>query len=227
MPVNHSMAPGLRVARGFTLIELMMALLILMFVSIVTVYLAANVFQTNVMSINMIQLSQEMRSSMQLIARDIRRSGYNDDALAGFLTTAAIDSGITMGTLDANNQANCLQVRYEDLDGDQKNAVYRLRVLSGVGRISANFGSSASCSTSIAGNGWADISDPQLTNIYALQFVHQDQLTDIAENLSAGTTVQVGLEQVSIVISANLRSDPTVDRSITNSVQLRNQYLRV
>ncbi|NNE04351.1 MAG: prepilin-type N-terminal cleavage/methylation domain-containing protein [Xanthomonadales bacterium] len=213
--------------RGFTLIELMISMLIMIIVSFITIYLAAGVFQANSWSIHMIQLTQELRSSMQLISRDIRRSGYNDDALAGFLTTQSITSGITMGTLDANERADCLAVRYQDLDGNEKNAVYRLRVIAGVGRVSAHFGMTASCATAADDSGWVDVSDPQLTNISALQFEHQDQLTDIAENLASGNTVQVGLEQVSIIISGNLRSDTGTTRTVSNAVQLRNQYLRI
>ena len=66
-----------------------------------------------------------------------------------------------------------------------------------------------------------------MTNVTGLEFVLEDDRTDIAENLSTGTTIQVGLEQVSIVISAHLRSDPNVNRSIVSGVQLRNQYLNV
>ena len=85
-------------ANGFSLIELMIAMVIMLVVTMVTVKIEANVFRTNTESIRMIQLSQEMRSTIQLVARDIRRSGYNDDSLANFLSTQPINSGVTMGT---------------------------------------------------------------------------------------------------------------------------------
>ena len=200
---------------------------IMLMVILGTVQISANVFRTNTESIHMVQLSQEMRSSIQLISRDIRRAGYNDDSLSGFLSTQAIDSGVTMGALDENDVANCLRVEYEDLDGNAKNAVYRLRVISSIGRVSAHFGADADCDTSTTDTDWVDISDPILTHISALEFVRDNQLTDIAENLSNGNTIQVGLEQVRIIISATLRSNDTVNRSIINEVQIRNQYLRV
>ena len=214
-------------ANGFSLIELMIAMVIMLIVTMVTVKIEANVFRTNTESIRMIQLSQEMRSAIQLVARDIRRSGYNDDSLANFLSTQPISSGVTMGTIDENNVASCLQVRYEDIDGNAKNVVYRLRVISAVGRISANFGADATCNTAVADVAWVDISDPIQTHVLALEFVLDDHLTDIAENLSTGNIIQVGVEQISITINARLRSNTSVNRSITNEVQLRNQYLRV
>jgi prepilin peptidase dependent protein B len=222
---NKPLSPGS--ARGFSLVELMIAMVIMLIVAVVTVQIAANVFRTNTESIHMIQLSQEMRSAIQLISRDIRRSGYNDDSLASFLSTQAISSGISMGDLDTNGTANCLQVRYDDLDGNAKNAVYRLRIVNAIGRISAHFGADATCDTLIADTGWVDISDPILTHISGLEFVLDNHLTDIAENMSNGNTIQVGVEQISIIINATLRSNETVTRSITNEVQIRNQYLTV
>lgn len=212
---------------GFTLVELMIALVITLIVTLVTVKIESNVFRTNTESILMIQLSQEMRSAIQLIARDIRRSGYNDDSLASFLSTQPISSGVTMGALDDNNVANCLQVRYEDLDGNPKNVVYRLRVITDVGRVSAHFGADATCNTAVTDAAWNDISDPIQNHVLALEFELNDHLTDIAENPSTGNTIQVGVEQISILINARLRSNTTVNRTITNEVQLRNQYLRV
>ena len=214
-------------SRGFTLIELMIAMVIALMFTVITVKLVANMFRTNTESIHMIQLSQEMRSAIQLISRDIRRSGYNDDSLASFLSTQAINSGVTMGSLDANNIANCLQVLYDDLDGDAKNVVYRLRVISAIGRVSVHFGAGASCDTPVADSAWVDISDPILTHVTGLEFVLDNHLTDIAENLNSGNTIQVGVEQISITINARLRANTDVARSITNEVQLRNHYLRV
>jgi len=214
-------------ANGFSLVELMIAMAMMLMVTMVTVKIEANVFRTNTESIRMIQLSQEMRSAIQLVTRDIRRSGYNDDSLANFLSTRPISSGVTMGPLDANSVANCLQIRYEDLDGNTKNVVYRLRIINAVGRVSANFGADTTCDTAVADAAWVDISDPIQTHVLALEFVMEDHLTDITENPSTGNTIQVGVEQISITINARLRTNTSVSRSITNEVKLRNQYLRV
>jgi len=213
--------------RGFTLVELMIAMVIMLMLAVAVVKIEANMFRTNTEAIHMIQLSQEMRSAIQLIARDIRRSGYNDDSLAGFLSTQPISSGVTMGSLDANDISSCLQVRYDDLDGNARNVVYRLRVISAVGRVSAHFDADASCDTAVTDAGWVDISDPIITHVMGLEFALDDHLTDVAENLNTGNMIQVGVEQISITINARLRTNTAVTRSITDEVQLRNQYLRV
>jgi type II secretion system protein J len=213
--------------RGFTLVELMIALVIMSVVTLGAVQLSANVFRSNTQSIQMIQLSQEMRSVIQLISRDIRRAGYDDDALAGFLTTEAITSGVSMGSMDDDNISNCLRVQYDNLAGDAMNVVYRMRTVNDIGRVSAHFGAMASCATDVTDDGWVDVTDPLLTHISGLEFRLNDQMTDIAENLSNGHVIQVGLQQISIAISAILRTDNTINRTIINEVQIRNQFLTV
>lgn len=214
-------------SRGFTLVELMIALVIMSIVTLGAVQLSANVFRSNTQSIQMIQLSQEMRSVIQLISRDIRRAGYNDDALAGFLSTQPLASGVSMGTMDENNISSCLRVQYDNLDGDAMNVVYRLRTVNDIGRVSAHFGATASCATDVTDNAWVDVTDPLLTHVSDLEFRLNDQLTDIAENLSNGHVIQVGLQQISIAISAILRTNNTINRTIINEVQIRNQFLTV
>ena len=198
--------------------ELMIAMTIMLIVSMVTIEISANVFRTNTESIHRIQLSQEMRSAIQLISRDIRRAGYNDDALSSYLSTQAISSGVTMGDRDANNIANCLQVQYDDLDGNPRNVVYRLRVVSGVGRISAHFNASATCNTAITDNAWIDISDPLLSHISALEFVLDNHLIDIAKNINTGNTVQVGVEKINII---DQRHPARATRRLTGQSQTR------
>jgi len=221
------MPSSIHSSKGFTLIELMIAMVIMLMIAIITVKIESNMFRTSTEAIHMIQLSQEMRSAIQIISRDIRRSGYNDDSLARFLSTQAISSGVTMGSLDENNVANCLRVQYDDLDGNARNIVYRLRVVSSVGRVSAHFGALASCDTPIEDAAWLDISDPILTHVMGLEFALDNHLTDIAENLKSGNTIQIGVEQISITINARLRTKTAVTRTITNEVQVRNQYLKV
>lgn len=218
-------------AKGFTLVELMIALTIMLLVSMVTVKLSANIFSTNTQLIHMTQLTAELRSSIQIISRDVRRAGYTADALAGFLSTQPISSGVVMGALDNDGIADCLRVTYDDISEGKSdevaNVVYRLRTISGVGRVSIHYGENSSCDTSITDAAWVDMSDPLLIDINALQFVLDTSLTDIAENLNNGHMIQVGVEQVTITIDAVLRGNATINRSITNAVQIRNQYLRV
>lgn len=212
---------------GFTIIELLIALFVTMVISLITAKFAVNVFRSNTESVLMIQLSQEMRSAIQLISRDIRRSGYEDDALARYLATQEVVSGVSLGPIDANGGADCVQLTYEDLGGTDVSAVYRRRVIADVGRVAANFQAGANCDTPLDDAGWVDVTDPLLTDVQALEFRHFDSLTDIAENSGTGNVIQVGVESIYISISAELASNDSIARTITNRVQLRNQFLKV
>jgi len=214
-------------APGFTIIELLIALFVTMVISLITAKFSVNVFRSNTESVLMIQLSQEMRSAIQLISRDIRRSGYEDDALARYLATQEVDSGVSLGTIDANGTTDCVQLAYEDLGGTNVSAVYRRRVVAEIGRVAANFQAGASCDTSLDDAGWVDVTDPLLTHVQSLEFRHFDSLTDIAENSGTGNVIQVGIESIFISISAELTVNNSIARTITNRVQLRNQLLKV
>lgn len=214
-------------SHGFTMVELMIAMVIAIAVTLMTVSMSSSVFSANTEAVHMVQLTQQVRSAMQLISRDIRRAGYEDDVLSRFLSNQEVSSGVTMGPLDEQDSANCLQVEYEDLDGTAVNSVYRLRVVQTVGRIAANFDADATCATSILADGWVDITDPLLTDVDSLVFVRSEQLTDIAENQDTGNVIQVGVQQISILINASMRENAAIQRVIVNEVQLRNETLTV
>ena len=212
---------------GFTIIELLLVVVLGLVLSAAAVDFSANMFSSNTKSIMMIQMSEEMRSAMQLISRDIRRSGYNGDALGRFLATETIGSGITLGPLDEYDNATCLEVNYENLQGDPVNAVYRMRTVDDIGRVAANFDADASCETDLDDNGWVDLTDSTLIDVRSVRFKHEANFTDIAENSSTGNVVQVEVEAINITISARLKEDETVSRGITDTVQLKNQSITV
>lgn len=226
MHLNPARPCAVRAAAGFTITELMVAMTVTLFVGLAVTSAQVSSLRTNSASINMTQLTQELRSAMQLIARDVRRAGYEDDALSRYLTTQAITSGVTLGTL-VNGQADCLRVRYEDLDGNSRNVVYRRRVVGNVGRVSAHFAASATCATALTDAAWVDVSDPLVTQVSTLQFVLNSKLTDIAKNAGTGNVIQVGLDHISIVIGANLAANTSVSRTLVNEVQVRNLNLKI
>lgn len=62
--------------KGFTLIELLIAMIISLIVVGATITMFVLILKSNSDNLKMIRLTQEMRSVMTLITRDIRRTGY-------------------------------------------------------------------------------------------------------------------------------------------------------
>jgi len=104
MMFNHKQA-------GFTLIEMMIAMVLGLFVTAVII----TVFSTNVRSstesIKMIRLNQELKGTMTLISDELKRHGYSSDpSNSGFMDALNYDS--------ANN---CLQYAYDSDDDGSLN----------------------------------------------------------------------------------------------------------
>jgi prepilin-type N-terminal cleavage/methylation domain-containing protein len=67
--------------RGFTLVELMVALVAGLIVSAAVIAFALSSMKSNGEYVQSTRLTQELRNTLDLITRDLSRAGYNDDAL--------------------------------------------------------------------------------------------------------------------------------------------------
>lgn len=76
--MNFSAAPR----RGFTLVEMMVAIVAGMIVSLAVVTFMMSSMRSNGEYVQSTRLTQELRNTLDLIVRDVARAGYNDDSLA-------------------------------------------------------------------------------------------------------------------------------------------------
>ncbi len=206
--------------KGLTLVELMVALVIGSMFTLAAVNVMSNALVNSTLIHQMAQLTQEMRSTMQLVSRDVRRSGGIMDPLASYKATVDIGSGLTMGT----GVVSCMQIQYQDEIGTDRNSVYRRFEAGGVGRVAANFDLAADCDTA---GGWVDITDPGLSDITLLQFTRTTQVLDLGTNPATGAPMQYSIERVLISITGVLVRDNTISRTIENEIYLRNGALNV
>lgn len=90
--------------RGFSLVELMIALAAGLIVSTAAVAFLMSSFRSNSEYVQSTKLTQELRSSMDLITRDLRRAGYDENAM-GLLATSTGSQFSRMRFCDASD--NC------------------------------------------------------------------------------------------------------------------------
>lgn len=93
---------------GFTLIELMIAMIISLIVVGATITMFVMILKSNSDNLKMIRLTQEMRSVMSLISRDIRRTGYWDGDVSVNPYLANWPANDNLGTLPLAYDANSL-----------------------------------------------------------------------------------------------------------------------
>jgi len=217
-----------RSARGFSLIELMIAMLIGMIVALGAVGLIVAIDRANSEMIQSTRINQEMRALASVIADEIKRARRLHDPLA-----LVGQGGTTNGTFDFvdNSQKNatagdCIVYGYQDAvlsDTGVATAVNNyesiyLKTTSGVGQIVfAKDTSAVGCATT-----GVTLNSPQL-NVTGLVFkcVIFDStgtnVSDVANTAAADTSaVQESCSEIDMTITATLLSGDVYEKNISH-----------
>ena len=219
-------------ARGFGLIELMVALALGLIVSVAIVAFTMSSFRSNGQFVLASRLTQELRNTMDLMTRDLRRAGYNQNAMSSmgggaaspfsrlFLQSDCViysydRAGANIGALDVSNgEVRGLRRKSVTVNGVQV-GVIEYAVSSGTAKPACG-GATAdytqfppACNTNST---WCSLSDPSILNITGLT------LTDSGSTVT-GTTLK--LRDIGIVLTGQLRGDTSVTRSVNTSVRIR------
>jgi prepilin peptidase dependent protein B len=211
--------------RGFTLVELLVGLaLALVVVAAGTLLLARQVHEQRALIVEA-RLMQDLRSSADLVARDLRRAGHWGDAGAGVWTAAtapranpyAAQAPASAASDAARYAYSRDAVENHALDGNEQ---FGLRLRNRA--IELQLG---------AGN-WQALTDATLIEITALE------ITPAVEEIDLGTlcakACAVGdaacpprqlVRSLSVQISARAVADATVTRSLASRVRLRNDTI--
>ncbi len=210
--------------QGYTLIELMIAMAIglILVAAVITLYVSMS--GSNIDYLKSVRLNHELRSSMALIVRDIRRAGHNQDAATESIAASSINpfSNSAASTVQATvltvagtstvNQSITFSYDNDD-DANIDTYGYRLNVVSGVGTI--QYCADDTTTTGAACSSWQALTDSDLIDIDSLEFTQ-------------GTTSVAGgvftIRQVMITMTGKLISDTDFTRTISEVVKIRNDH---
>lgn len=201
--------------RGVGLVELMISLVIGMIVIAGALSMVSSTFGANASQMKMSRLNNELRMAMSSITRDMRRTGYNN------WTVAQLEAGVytpspqpTSVFTDTSGSESVVMHYDEDADGDypatEPTETYSFRFNNNT--IEAKIGTATTGS-------WSAIVDPSVIKITDFT------ITDLSQVLPTTTTsgaFDVTLPMYSISITGSLVKDPTVVRTIQETVRLRN-----
>jgi len=95
-----------RFQSGLTLIEMMIAMVLGLFVSAITITIFSTTVRSNVENMKMIRLNQELRGTMTFIVDELKRAGYSADP----------DNNSFINAFDPST-ASCILYSYDE-DGD-------------------------------------------------------------------------------------------------------------
>ena len=216
---------------GMTLIELLVAGIISLIAASGMVIVMANTIGTGSQTILMSRLSQEMRTAMQIMSRELRRANYHSTFLSCYgnvdcRADLGIDTKVKEISIVDNGDSDCFYFWYDRpqtgtpvLVTGEPVAAFRLDSSQSTGKLQMTLTSTGApnCATSV---GWFDITDPKIIDVQHFNVVD----AGFTEIISAGTTQNV--ERIGLTIRAKLVVDPLTITGLTapSNVVREQQY---
>lgn len=225
MRLNSRQRPA-RVA-GFSLVELMIAITIgLIIIGAVTLFTVRTMqaYSDHILST---RLTQELRTGMNLVVRELRRSGHDSTSVTRVLTTSSASGFDAVGVA-----ANCITYEYDRQvggAGPDDTEIRGIRLNDGVLQLNA-VGDDVDCAED---DGWEDITDPEVVQvtkfeptIYESEFC--SQLSEDIDPVSGTTTYDMArgsVRTISLCLQGEMVSRDAIRRHVTDSVRIRAENL--
>lgn len=221
-----------------SLIELMVAIVIGLIVVGGLTSLVVATISTNNDNMNMTRLTQELRNSMQLITRDLRRAGFSRDALLDVGTGAMANPFITVDYQDLDGDGfdddNCILYSFDGEPAIASGSSVTTGV-DGTASASEQHGvrydqdnlaidyiadSDNTLSTCGGTDDWVPMTDKNAVEITSLTFGDVGSTGSFPTVTSSGGSVTV--REIQVTISGQLKDDPDFNRTIQDTVRVRN-----
>lgn len=234
--IAHTKHLRLLAASGFSLVELMVAMVAgLIVIGAVVVFTIATA-KSATSNIHSTRVMQELRSSLNLIEREIRRSGYDQTAykFAGNCVSSTACPVSNFNTLVVDSSGSCVVVSYDNstnstaggIDSGEFHAFRRVTNANGIGVIQTRLtGSTApTCADAANDANWQDVSNPNVVDITALSFTQQPSTIGGCLGPTA-TGLWIVVQDVLVQIDGqwvDRGSGLVTKRSIEESVRVKN-----
>jgi prepilin peptidase dependent protein B len=208
--------------QGITLLELLISTVIGLFILGVVLGLFVSMIRSDTENVKAIQLNQELRGTMSLISRDIRRAGANQNAAVDATGSTPSNpfsvAGTTRLSVAANQQGDANSCVTYSYDSNQTSELYGFRLDSDNNTVETR-ANGAACDA----GGWDDMTDNTLINIETVTIAG---VTYPGLRFAESTVEEAGIQirQITIVLSGSLVSDSNVTRTISETVKVRNDW---
>lgn len=220
----------MRSQRGFTLMEMLVAVVISLIVAAAMTRLMANTLGTATRTTGMTRLTQQVRSAMELMARDVRRAGYSSEAIQCYANhDCGTDGSVNLsGDITFNADNDCFVFQHDrNHDGDGTNdgaGAFRLGSSGGVGVLEMWVAAGTPDCTSTS-DSWVEITDPAVIDVYLFSADDTQSYTEVINIDTSGTEVWQKVRKVRMRVGARLSADPVISRVIEDSIRVRNDVV--
>jgi prepilin peptidase dependent protein B len=218
--------------RGLSVIELLVGVAVGLFVVGGAIKLFVDYIGTNKRQLVVTRVNQDLRAAADIVARDLRRAGYWENAASGI---AATNPYATASQPSANEIRYAYARDNNDVPDNNEQVGFRREVVGGVGVLRVQEGL----------NNWQAITDPGTVDVttftvtaasptlvndmskycpclYKLTCTAAD-MTDPTRNPDGPRTMTIRSYQIELTGQAI--GDPTIVRTISENVRVRNPVL--
>jgi prepilin-type N-terminal cleavage/methylation domain-containing protein len=191
--------------RGVTLIEMMIALVVGLIVSAAALALVASIVKSNTETIRTTRLTQELRSTAEVIARDLRRARSLTDPISNVGTLPLVSA---CNTIDVAT-AGCVKYAYDCTSATAGN-FNAIDLAGGKVRLLQATASAPACPTTGTGT----------------------QISSAAVTITAMTFTQISTDAYQLSLTGTFASDAAntklaaLTRSITQEVRIRSPQVQ-
>ena len=234
--------PNKALQRGATLIETLIALSLSMVVVSSMVALMGNSLGSASRIIQMTQLADEMRNTMSMMTRDLRRANYNANAHLCYANSDCANDGTAsqVGEVIINDSigagiGDCMVFNLDrDQDGDGTENTdgaggFRLRQSAnnfGVVAMWVGGATPAGCATAHAD--WVPLTDPEFVDIVTLVF-DNTQSVEFSVEEEGGGMLNQRMREILVTIEGELvlsKDDSfQITRRLDDTIRVRNDFL--
>ena len=242
-----------RASTGFSLVELMVSLVAGMIVVGAVLTFTVSSVRANSEYVKSTRLTQELRNISDLITGELKRAGYDEDAMryvANPSSTAA--SKFAPILVDTTAGQNCVIYAYDrkpgnpgviDLDNAEIRAIRR-STTGGVGVIEvaeSATGVTPTCggagpdysqypATCNAASGWCPLSDPRVidVNTFTINTGASGTNSNGVQTIAAASGFNaLQMREFQVTLGGSLRNDATVTRSVRSNIKVRTDCVRI
>ena len=212
--------------RGVSIVEMMIGIAVGMFVVMVITQFFVGQIVGNSDLLKTTRLNQELRTIMDLTVRDIRRDGYWANAISGVwydgspgVTTNPLQSIVIGSTVNPATTTSASSVKYSyDVNGngtveDSENFTIQLN------------NNAVELVQGILNPTTTTLSDTGTTTITALNFSFAPAAVTVG-CIVAGSNPVLTVRELTISLTGQLTSDPTVTRTMQETIRIRADFDR-
>lgn len=206
--------------QGLSLVELMVGITVGLFIVAAATTLMASQLVDNRKLLLETQMQQDLRASMDIITRQLRRAGAQDIGQAQTGVAMAGSGGAKNDyapvTPDSSPSAEVDFAFYRNADDK---GPYGFKLDGGVIK-------------TLSGTAWQDLTDSETLNVTAFTITPSNVSTSVlpCPNLCPGNTTDcwptLVVRELTVSITAQAKSDANVRRTLSTQVRVRNDWVR-